>query len=392
MCRHSLLLRGLVGLLLLASATVPGREPAASPPAAATVPARVGHVDLAICLDTSSSMNGLINAARTQLWDMVNTLAAAEPQPIFRVALYEYGNVGLAAETGWVRRVLGLTDDLDTVYKELMALGTNGGNEYVARVVTCATEDLEWSADRNALKIIVVAGNEAATQDPQIRHVDAARQAIGAGIVVNTIFCGDRAHGLQTGWAEVAQAADGTYAAIDQDRTFAVATPVDGRLTELGRLLNETYVPYGAAGREGAANQVAQDANAAHVAPAAAAQRAVAKSSGLYTNARWDLVDASRNTDFVLADVPAADLPEEMRTMTPAERRDHLERLGERRRNIQAEIQELAKEQRRFIEAERARRADKADASLDAALRESLTAQAEARGFTFERLESATAK
>ena len=78
--------------------------------------------------------------------------------------------------------------------------------------------------------------------------------------------------------------------------------------------------------------------------------------------------------------------------MTPAERRDHLERLGERRRKIQAEIQELAKEQRRFIEAERARRADKADASLDAALRESLTAQAEARGFTFERLESATAK
>ena len=36
-----------------------------------------------------------------------------------------------------------LTDDLDTVYKELMALGTNGGEEYVARVVTRAAADLE---------------------------------------------------------------------------------------------------------------------------------------------------------------------------------------------------------------------------------------------------------
>lgn len=230
------------------------------------------------------------SAARAQLWDLVNTLATAKPQPILRVALYEFGNDRLAAETGW---------------------------------------------------------------------------------------------------AEVAQAADGTYAAIDQDRRFAVATPVDGRLTELGTLLNDTYVPFGAAGREGAANQVAQDAN---VAPSAAAQRAVAKSSGLYTNARWDLVNASRNRDCALADEPVAELPEEMRIMTPTERREHLERLGERRRRIQAEIQELAEEQCRFVDAERTKQGGKAGASLEAALRDSLTAQAEARGFTFERSKPATAK
>lgn len=379
---------GLLGLLLVAPASA--REPA--PPATAVAPAREGHVDLAICLDTSSSMDGLINAARTKLWDIVNTLATARPRPILRVALYEYGNTGLEAESGWVRRVLGLTDDLDTVYKELMALETSGGDEYVARVVTRAVEDLEWSADKNALQIIVVAGNEPATQDPQIPHLDAAKRAITKGIMVNTIYCGPRDDGQRTGWAELARAADGKYASIDQDQTFTVATPVDGKLTELGAELNRTYVPFGDAGREGAANQVAQDQNAAAVAPAAAAQRAVAKSSALYTNARWDLVDACRDEDFKLADVPEADLPEAMRKMTPAERRDHLQRLGERRRRLQEEIQALAAEQRRFIEAERAKQADKAGASLDAALLDILTEQAKAKGFTFERPQPAAAE
>ncbi|MHC4652135.1 MAG: hypothetical protein ACYTES_14940 [Planctomycetota bacterium] len=41
-------------------------------------------VDLAICLDTSGSMSGLINAARQKLWAIVNELALAEPTPKLR--------------------------------------------------------------------------------------------------------------------------------------------------------------------------------------------------------------------------------------------------------------------------------------------------------------------
>jgi len=66
--------------------------------------------------------------------------------------------------------------------------------------------------------------------------------------------------------------------------------------------------------------------------------------------------------------------------------------LGARRTRLQEQIQELAKEQRRFIEAERARQADKAGASLGAALVDALTAQAEAKGFTFDRPEPAAAR
>lgn len=370
---------------LVWSADSPKLPAPAAEPAPAAADHSPQHVDLAICLDTSNSMDGLINAARSKLWDIVNTLATAKPRPILRVALYEYGNDNLNRETGWIRKVLDLTDDLDTVYKELMALRTRGGTEYVARVVTAATEDLKWTPDKNALKIIYVAGNEPATQDPKIKHADAARTAINRGIMVNTIHCGDHVTGIQTGWQEVAKLADGQYASIDQNDTFAVATPYDARLVELGQKLNATYVPYGPRGAAGQANQVAQDANSAAVAPSSAAQRSIAKSSALYNNSGWDLVDASKSKDFKLDAVKEADLSDEMKKMTPEQRKAHVDEMARKRADIQAEITKLADQQREFIAAERAKNTGRAAKSLDHAMLKSLTEQAERKGFTFEK-------
>lgn len=342
------------------------------------------HVDLAICLDTSNSMDGLISAAKSKLWDIVNTLATARPQPIFRVAIYEYGNDNLNSETGWVRQVTPLTDDLDLVYKELMNLKTRGGTEYVARVVDRATQDLKWSPDKNTLKIIYVAGNEAATQDPKIKHVDAAKSAIEAGIIVNTIFCGDHQAGIQTGWQAVAQAADGDYASINQNETFTVATPYDKKLLELNNELNATYIGYGTRGKARLEMQKEQDANAATAGAPAAAQRAVAKSTGLYRNSSWDLVDASNEKDFKIEEVKEEDLPENMKKMNMAERKAYIEKMAAQRADVQKQIQELAGKQREFIDNARREQAAKSGKSLDTVLLKSLTSQAEAKGFTFE--------
>ena len=92
-------------------------------------------IDLAICLDTSGSMSGLINSAKQKLWDIVNDLAMAEPAPKLRVALLTYGNLGHEAENGWVGVASDLTDDLDVISQKLFALTTNGGTEYVGRVL-----------------------------------------------------------------------------------------------------------------------------------------------------------------------------------------------------------------------------------------------------------------
>jgi hypothetical protein len=61
------------------------------------------RIQLAILLDTSNSMDGLIEQAKSQLWKVVNELARSKragKHPRLEVALFEYGNDGLPEAEG----------------------------------------------------------------------------------------------------------------------------------------------------------------------------------------------------------------------------------------------------------------------------------------------------
>src|SRR6185436_12759707 len=106
-------------------------------------------VQLAILLDTSNSMDGLIDQARSQLWKIVNELAGAHraDRPAeLQVALYEYGNNRLSAANGFVRQVLPFTTDLDRISEKLFSLTTFGSEEYCGTVIQTALDQLRWSA------------------------------------------------------------------------------------------------------------------------------------------------------------------------------------------------------------------------------------------------------
>ena len=54
-------------------------------------------IKVALLLDTSNSMDGLIDQAKAQLWEIVNELSYAKchnNKPNLQIALYEYGNDG----------------------------------------------------------------------------------------------------------------------------------------------------------------------------------------------------------------------------------------------------------------------------------------------------------
>ncbi|MBI4567205.1 MAG: VWA domain-containing protein, partial [Planctomycetes bacterium] len=99
----------------------PADAPAAAPDKTTKAPTPVKRaplIQVALLLDTSNSMDGLIAQAKTHLWRIVNEFARATREgarPELKVALYEYGNDGLKVETGYVRQVAALTDDLDKV-------------------------------------------------------------------------------------------------------------------------------------------------------------------------------------------------------------------------------------------------------------------------------------
>src|SRR5687767_734244 len=125
---------------------------------------------LALLLDTSNSMDGLIEQAKSQLWKIVNELAGAQcidgTRPDIKIALYEYGNDGLPSSEGYIRLVSPLTTDLDVISEKLFALRTNGGNEYCGYVINTSLKQLDWSQSMADLKMIFIAGNEPFTQGP----------------------------------------------------------------------------------------------------------------------------------------------------------------------------------------------------------------------------------
>ena len=85
------------------------------------------EIKVALLLDTSNSMDGLIDQAKAQLWEIVNELSYAkceEQNPNLKIALYEYGNDNLNADEGYLRQVLAFSDDLDEISKSLFSLTT----------------------------------------------------------------------------------------------------------------------------------------------------------------------------------------------------------------------------------------------------------------------------
>jgi hypothetical protein len=339
------------------------------------------HVDLVIALDISGSMDGLIDSARQKLWDTVNLLATAKPQPTLRVGLITYGNDSYSPQSGWVKKDSDLTTDLDSIYAKLFALRTNGGTEYVARAVHDATFDMEWTQDPQALKMIFVAGNEPATQDPKIPIAQAMKQAREKGIFVNAIYCGTDGNLEAAGWREVASLGAGNYAAIDQNHLAVIATPMDAELARLSNELNKTYIAYGGEGHAALENQTAQDKNAATLSAPAAASRAAAKASGLYENDRWDLVDAQRHGRDV-KDMKPGDLPAQMRSMSADQRQKYVEQKADERAQIQKQINEVNAKRQGYIAAER-KKAQKGPNGLDDALNGAVKKEAEAKGFEF---------
>jgi hypothetical protein len=355
-------------------------EPATAAPASAPRP-----VDVVICLDTSGSMEGLLDACRKKLWDLCSVLAQAQPAPRLRVALYSFGgNDG--GEDGYVVQRSGFTEDLDHVYEELMKLRADGGSELVGRVLRRSLERLDWSQERGALKLIFVAGNESADQDASNPFRQACKDALQQRVVVHAIYCGpDQDQGDAGTWREVAQHGGGQFAAIDPNGgTVSVETPFDADMIRLSQALNATYLPFGARGRAACENQARQDDNSTSLGSSTGAARAQTKASGVYSNGAWDLVDACDKAEFDWAKIEEADLPEALRGKSQAEREAVIAALRAQRTAIQAQIQALAKQRQAFVDEALAAAATDTSRSIDAAMARAVRSQAEALGFRFQ--------
>jgi len=350
-------------------------------------PGQGSKVQIAILLDTSSSMDGLIDQAKSQLWKVVNSFTEAKRDgetPFVEVALYEYGNSGLSVANQYIRLVEPMGRDLDELSRELFSLKTNGGEEYCGAVIQRALSDLNWDLSKNTYKAIFIAGNEPFTQG-SVDARQACKDALAKGVVVNTIHCGSREEGMRGSWHDGAAIAEGKFLVIDQDRKIAsIPAPQDKEISDLGVELNKTYIGYGRKHEEARHKQSVADADAAtEGASAAPVERARSKASKNYDNRSWDLVDAVREKEIDLTTIPADQLPGNMRDLKPEERAAVVEKASQERAAIQKKIMDLSAQREDFIAKERAKQAKAGEKTLDEAMVETTREQASRLGYVF---------
>lgn len=343
-------------------------------------------IQVAILLDTSGSMDGLIEQAKSRLWNIVNTLTTLKydgKAPKIEIALYEYGNDGID-NRNWIRKVTPLTQDLDLISEKLFALRTNGGTEYCGAVIKSATNDLDWNGNDKSMKLIYIAGNEEFNQEG-INYKEAISEAKKKNIFVNTIFCGNREEGIRTFWQDGANLGGGKFFNIDSNqKVIFIETPYDIRISECNVKLNDTYIGYGSFGYEKKAMQVQQDVNAESVSASNKIERAVSKTKkSAYNNATWDIVDKAEADKNFVKNVNKKDLPKELQNKSTEELEKYVQQKSAERTQLQKEISDLATKRQQYIDSEMKKRSNNETDDLGKAIEKSIHELAAKNGYSY---------
>lgn len=211
-----------------------------------TTVADTPKIQMALLLDISGSMNGLINQTQGQLWNLVNEMSTykkKEITPQIELAVIAYGNGTI--ENRYTEVLSEFTSEIDVISEKLFNIKTYGGNEWCADAIQIALDTLNWSSDTNDLKVMIIAGNE--RFDQSAMSYDSICKIVGErDILLNTVFCGEREIGIEMLWESAAIIGNGRYANINQDLELKrEETPFDDKVAQFYEQYKTMYVFFG---------------------------------------------------------------------------------------------------------------------------------------------------
>jgi hypothetical protein len=369
-------------------------------------PAEPPLIEVVFVVDTTGSMSGLIEGAKRKVWSIANEILSAKPRPRLSVGLVAYRDY----RDAYVTRVYQPTEDLDTVYANLMKFSADGGGDSPEHVnmalasayglvpfdlLDCAPhqrcrharqpqqhqEPVRWSQDAK-LKLVYLVGDAPAHRDYD-QHIDYAKTtsvARQSQLTVNAVLCGgDGAARAQ--FTEIAQLGGGEFFQIDQSGGMtAVKTPHDEELRRLQRELESTRLYYGRADarrRAEHARGLAMDMDGEEGASRAAALSKSGRAPGPADTE--DLVaGAVAGEPAPMDELEEEQLPDQLQGLSDEERKEKVAELAAKRQAVEAQIAELVKERDAFL------RTNQPKDGFDARVLESLKEDAEAVGLSWE--------
>jgi Mg-chelatase subunit ChlD len=353
------------------------------------IPAQSHRIEVVFVLDTTSSMSGLIQAAKEKIWSIATTMASARQNPEIRMGLVAFRDRGDA----YITRSYDLSSDLDSMYVSLMdfrAQGGGDGPESVNQALHDAVHDMSWSADSNTYKVVFLVGDAPPHMDyhNDVKYPVTLEAARRKGIIVNAIQSGQHQH-TRPAWQQIASLGQGEYFQVeDSGNTVAVATPFDEKLSALAAELEDTRLYFG--DKEAKKAQKAKlDANARlrkELSTEALARRdtfnATASGKANLLGDR-ELVDAISSGRVDLDEIEEENLPASLQALAPAEQMEVIGEQAKRRDELQQEIRKLSESRSSYIK-QKVEAAGGADDSLDEKIYGAVRDQAASVGLTYD--------
>ena len=354
-----------------------------------TMPIQNHQIEVVFILDTTSSMSGLIQAAKEKIWSIATTMASAEQTPDIRMGLVAFRDRGDA----YVTKVLDLSQDLDSMYASLMdfkAQGGGDGPESVNQALYDAVNRISWSKDENVYKVAFLIGDAPPHMDyiNDIKFPITLERAKQKGIIVNTIQSGQNGSTVPV-WQNIALLGDGKYFQVENSgNAVAVATPFDKKLSELAASLEDTRLYYG--DEEAKKSQKLKSAATSklhdELSEPALARRGIynatasGKSNFLGDN---ELVDAISSGRVELDDIDKDDMPASLQVLAPEEQMEIITDQARRRDQIKNDIKKLSESRSNYIRQEIAAQGG-ASESLDEKIFGAVKEQAKSKGLIYE--------
>ncbi|MBT8326307.1 MAG: hypothetical protein KJP21_01205, partial [Bacteroidia bacterium] len=81
--------------------------------------------ELVFALDATGSMSGLISTAKEKIWDIVSGVSQSQEVKSLKLGMVFYRDRG----DQFVTKVYPMTENIDSIYSELLAIGAAGGGD-----------------------------------------------------------------------------------------------------------------------------------------------------------------------------------------------------------------------------------------------------------------------
>ena len=262
-------------------------------------------IDIVFVIDISGSTGGILSSVRGKFWEIQNELARLNPVPNYRIGIVCMGRPSFKKENNYVQLISDLTNDIDAAAYPFFQIKdvTAPGNFFMGHALDVAINDLDWSDDPNAIKLMFVAGNGKPSAGPGFKKP--IHDAEEKGITLHSLYFMTYSNTKeQSEWKAMSSATGGSFNIIGlKEPAVVLEKSYDGTmLREANHMINTTYMYYGQDGLDRYKMQADLDEDAELQGENQVEARSFFKATKLYQglNYSWDLIDLKNSGGDVL--------------------------------------------------------------------------------------------